>query len=152
MAHPQIDAALKVLQAHKRKWATLPLDRRIDYLDEMRSRVARLARPWVEAAVAAKGLSMDHPLAGEEWTSGPFPFLTVLNDLEVTLLRLSAGISPIEGYSTREATSGQLIVEVFPTTAEDRILFSGVSAEVWMDESVTPDRSRGHRCFLLQGS
>ena len=139
MDHPHIDEALKVLQAHKRRWATLPLDRRIDYLDEMRSRVARLARPWVEAAVAAKGLSMDHPLAGEEWTSGPFPFLTVLNDLEVTLLRLSAGISPIEGYSTREATSGQVIVEVFPTTAEDRILFSGVSAEVWMDESVTSD-------------
>lgn len=135
----QINIDVDTLQANKKSWAILPIADKIDYVRGIRTRTAEVAREWVEAAVKAKGLSMESPLAGEEWTSGPFAVMALLNDLEVSLERLADGISPVEGYPVRQTPSGQVIVEVFPTTAEDRLLFSGVSAEVWLDDSVTPE-------------
>ena len=67
-----IDAAIEDLQDSKKRWANLSVSERIAYLVSIRDNTIRVARPWVEAAVAAKDLSMDHPYAGEEWTSGPF--------------------------------------------------------------------------------
>jgi len=139
MDSKQIDIDIETLQSNKRTWATLRVARKAEYIDGMRTRTAEVAREWVEAAVKAKGLSMEDPRAGEEWTSGPFAVMALLNDLEVSLGRIAAGISTVDGYSTRQTPSGQVIVEVFPATAEDRLLFSGVSAEVWMDASVTPE-------------
>lgn len=135
----QLDADIETLQANKQAWARLSIAHKIDLIEGIRTRTAKVARSWVEAAVKAKGLSMESPLAGEEWTSGPFPVLMLLNDLEESLARIASGQSTIEGYPTRLTSSGQVIVEVFPRTAQDRLAFSGVSAEVWMDPSVTPD-------------
>ncbi|MGI9642544.1 MAG: aldehyde dehydrogenase family protein [Acidimicrobiia bacterium] len=135
----QIDTAIATLQDNKTTWAQMPVADRNAYVRGIRAHTAEVAREWVEAAVKAKGLSMESPLAGEEWTSGPFAVMALLNDLEVTLDRIADGISPIEGYPVRQTPSGQVIVDVFPTSAEDRVLFSGISAEVWMDPSLSPN-------------
>ena len=135
----QIDVDVAALQANKQAWARLPIPQKIDYIEGIRTRTAKVARSWVEAAVKAKGLSMDNPLAGEEWTSGPFAVLMLLNDLEESLVRIAAGQSTVDGYPVRQTSSGQVIVEVFPQTTQDRLAFSGVSAEVWMDPAITPE-------------
>lgn len=139
MDRTQIDTDIETLQSTKREWANLPVARKTQYIDGIRARIAGVAREWVEAAVEAKGLSMDTSRAGEEWTSGPFAVMVLLNELEVSLERIAAGTSTIEGYPVRQTPSGQVIVDVFPSNAEDRILFAGVSAEVWMDPSVEPE-------------
>ncbi|MEN8041552.1 MAG: aldehyde dehydrogenase family protein [Actinomycetota bacterium] len=134
-----IDDAIAELRESKDRWAGLPIARRIQYLESIRARTVRVARPWVEAAVEAKGLSMDHPLAGEEWTSGPFSVMSIVDDLLVTLRRIASGTSVLDGYKVRQNASDQVVVDVFPNTMDDLILWSGVSAEVWMQPSVTPE-------------
>jgi aldehyde dehydrogenase (NAD(P)+) len=139
-----IDADMATLAATKQEWASLPISRKIEYLDSIKAHTVEIARSWVEDAVKAKGLSMESSLAGEEWTSGPFSVLSVIQDLRRTLVRLDAGIDPLDGYTVRETDSGQVVVDVFPYTADDRLLFSGVSGEVRMQRHVTLDNLSEH--------
>ena len=134
-----LDQELETLQANKKRWAELPVSDKIGFLDSIREKTAEQARSWVEDAVKAKMLDMDHHLAGEEWTSGPFSVLSVTQDLRRTLVRLDEGIRVLEGHEVRESASGQTVVDVFPATIDDRLLFSGVKAEVRMQDGVTAE-------------
>ena len=139
-----IDADMATLTAKKQEWARLPISRKIEYLDAIKAHTVEIARTWVEDAVKAKGLAMESPLAGEEWTSGPFSVLSVIQDLRRTLVRLDSGIDPLDGYTVRETDSGQVVVDVFPYTADDRLLFSGITGEVRMRRDVTLDNLSEH--------
>ena len=130
---------MATLRAAKQRWARLPIADKIGYLDSIRDHTIRVARSWTEDAVEAKGLAMEHPLAGEEWTGGPYSVLSIIQDLRTTLTRLAEGVPVLDGYTVRSLPSGQVTVDVFPSLAHDRILFSGMSAEVRMQRDVTID-------------
>ena len=134
-----LDHQMQTLAENKKRWATLPVAEKIAYLDSIRARTVEHARAWVEDAVKAKQLMMDHHLAGEEWTSGPFSVLSVTSDLRRTLVRLADGTPVLDGHAVRVTPAGQVAVDVYPTTLDDRLLFSGVTAEVRMREGVTLD-------------
>lgn len=139
-----IDIAIDELAARKTEWARLPIEDKIHYLDTIKAHTAQVARSWVEDAVKAKGLSMDSPLAGEEWTSGPYSVLSVIRDLRRTLVRLSDGADLLEGLTVRELPNDRVAVDVFPVSVDDRLLFSGVTGEVRMQEGLTADNLREH--------
>ena len=132
-----IDSAIEDLQASKKKWATLPVVEKIRHLDRIKENTVRMARPWVEATVKAKGLSMDDTIAGEEWTGGPFSVLWLIKDLRTSLVRLSTGVDVLDGIEHRTLPTGQLALDVYPKTFDEGILFPGITAEVWMEPGVT---------------
>ncbi|KAA3640980.1 MAG: aldehyde dehydrogenase family protein [Armatimonadetes bacterium] len=134
-----IDQAVADLQESKDRWVTLPIVDKIAYLDAIKDKTVSVAEPWVEAATKAKGLSMDQPAAGEEWLAGPFTVLWYLKDLRTSLVRLASGIPILHGYESTTSPSGQVVVDVFPKSFDERVLFSGVTAEVWMDPQVTEE-------------
>ena len=104
----------------------------------MRRRTAAQAQTWVELATEAKGLKADSPLAGEEWTSGPWALLYGVNRLVETLASIeTTGHVALRPGSLRTRADGQLVVEVFPQSAYDKLLLSGIRAEVWMEPGVT---------------
>jgi aldehyde dehydrogenase (NAD(P)+) len=82
----KVDADLNALQGRATDWARLPLRRKIELLEGLRERTAAQAQRWVELATKAKGLKVDSPLAGEEWTSGPWALLYGVNRLVETLV------------------------------------------------------------------
>ncbi len=131
-----IDQAVADLQASKGRWATLPLIDRIALLDSIKENTVTNARPWVEAATKAKGLSMDQPIAGEEWIGGPFTVLWYLKDLRTSLVRMSTNTPLLHGFDTRILPSGQVAVSVFPSNLDESLMFSGTEAEVWMQPGV----------------
>ncbi|MEE8485940.1 MAG: aldehyde dehydrogenase family protein [Acidimicrobiia bacterium] len=139
METDHIDCAVHDLQASKHSWATLDIHEKTLLLRELRARAGVNARRWVEAAVEAKGLSMDSPLAGEEWIAGPYGFIDAINALESTLGRIASGSDVLEGYRVSTRLDGQVIVGVLPASISDKMLFSGSSADVWMDPGVTVD-------------
>jgi aldehyde dehydrogenase (NAD(P)+) len=139
MTTSTIETSLDTLTSNKQRWARLPIVDKIAYLDGIKSNTVRLARPWVEAGVRAKGLRMDEPLAGEEWTGGPFAILWLIRDLRTSLVRLSSGVPLLEGFERRTLPDGTVCVDVFPSTFDESILFAGISAEMWMQPSVTLD-------------
>lgn len=157
-----IDRAVTDLQGSKSTWASLDIREKLCMLSGLRTRAGEVARRWVEAAAEAKGLSMDSPLAGEEWIGGPYAFIDAMNALETTLERIASGDDVLAGFTAHTRPDGQVVVDVLPFAMSDRILFSGSSAQVWMNPEVTleslpdtvasfyqEDRPSGSVCLVL---
>jgi len=145
MDKARIDQDLATLSTHKAEWARLPVTDKVDLLRALRPRAAALADRWVEAAVRAKGIPPGSPWAGEEWMSGPYALLYGIGALERTVEALARGEIPVPpARAMRTRPDGQLVVEVYPTDGYDRILLSGVRAEVWMQPGVTAAGLREH--------
>ena len=141
----RLDSDLATLAAHKDEWARLSVPEKIGLLRALRAGVGRVADRWVDAAVRAKGIPAGSPWAGEEWMSGPYSLLYGIAALERTLDRLARGESTLPSTSAvRTRPDGQVVVDVFPTDLFDRILLSGVSAQVWMEPGVTAAGLRDH--------
>ncbi len=148
-AHPTANTALEsdlaALEAKKQTWVTLPVVKKIELLEEVKRRSAMVAERWVDAAVRAKGIPEDSALAGEEWSSGPWALLYGLSRYIRTLRDVAQyGRPRIKRSAVHRAKNGQVVVDVFPSSIYDRLLLSGVSAEVWMDPSVTPENLDDH--------
>jgi aldehyde dehydrogenase (NAD(P)+) len=134
-----IDADLDALTDHKREWATLPISKKVAYLDEIRRLTVENAQGWADVALAGKGLAPDSTLAGEEWLSGPYPLLRWLEAMSATLTALDQGTDPLAGIKAWERDNGQVAVRAYPTDLIERLLLDGYSVEVWMEPGVTLD-------------
>lgn len=138
MSESLLEGALAILQAHKSQWAGLPVRDKLTYLRRLREKSDQKAEQWVSASVFAKRIPARSNLVGEEWTSGPWAMLHTLNGLVRTLEALAEGKSPLSRAGpVHTRSNGQLVVRVFPLDFYDRLLLSGVSAEVWMQPGVT---------------
>ncbi|MFN2465043.1 MAG: aldehyde dehydrogenase family protein [Candidatus Dormibacteria bacterium] len=136
----QVDQQLEVLQAHRDAWLALPAGRRAAYLEEVRGRAHDSAQRWVRAACEAKGLSMDAPVAGEEWSSGPWALIFGLNRYIESLRQVERdGRTSVKPGDVRTRPDGQVVVKVFPETRIDNLLLNGVRAEIWMEPGVTAE-------------
>ncbi len=114
-------------------------------LGDLRRAVAREAPRWVAAAVNAKQIDPDSPLANEEWMSGPWAMLYGINRLDETLQSIEDGSYPDLAHGAlRTRPDGQLIARVFPRTLTDRLIMNGIKAEVWMQPGVSPENLQEH--------
>lgn len=153
-------AALRVREAAP-GWAAASLEERLALARALRAGVARTAERMARLACEAKGIAWGTPQAGEEWLSGPYVTLRVLNQLVRSLaLILRNGNPPVGPLG--ETADGRLTVGVFPASLQDRLLFMGVTAEVHLEEGVDeaalharrarfhkdPDH-RGRTCLVL---
>jgi aldehyde dehydrogenase (NAD(P)+) len=137
-----LDAELARLQAHKQTWARLELNHKIRFLQQLVKDTSLCAEAWVNAACVAKGIPVGSPLAGEEWTSGPWALMSGANGYIKTLKALVAGQKPTG--QVRKRKDGQVVTRVFPQSASESLLLSGVSAEVWMQPDVTQENLTQH--------
>jgi aldehyde dehydrogenase (NAD(P)+) len=143
--HEALARDLATLAEQKQAWATLPVRKKIELLEKVKQATVGVAERWVDAAVRAKAIPPGSPLAGEEWASGPWALLYGLTQLVTSLQQIARhGRRPIDKGAVRRATNGQVIVDVFPSSIYDRLLLSGVTAEVWMEPGVTPENLDDH--------
>lgn len=134
-----LDMSIAALESGKDAWLTMDIDDRIAMLRHLRTKTAANARRWVEVAAKAKGLAVDSPLAGEEWLAGPYGMVDAINALETTMARIATGGDVLDGFAVSTNEDGQVLIDVLPASVSDRILFSGSSAQVWMEPGVTAD-------------
>ncbi|QDV08660.1 Aldehyde dehydrogenase family protein [Planctomycetes bacterium Poly30] len=132
--------ALEHLRAHATAWVELTLTDRIALLEELEVTVAEAASEWVHISAEAKGLGASPDvlpdIRAEEWLAGPW---TVLRHLQLqgrALRDIQVHGAPRLPGTAREAEDGRVKAPVFPTDPLDRILFRGMSAEVWMERGV----------------
>ncbi|MEZ4634299.1 MAG: aldehyde dehydrogenase family protein [Caldilineaceae bacterium] len=145
MDKQHLDQIVARLQQRKDDWARLPLSEKVHHLGELRRRTGKTARRWVEAALKAKAIPEGSSLAGEEWSGGPWAFLHGINRYVETLVTLDTGGDLLERCGpVRTLPNGQVTVEVFPLNIYERLLLSGIHADVWMAPGVTAENLRGH--------
>jgi len=138
METTRIDADIASLNDAKDTWARMAIEEKLVLLRNLRRRAGRSAERWVRLACEAKGLAMDSPLSGEEWTSGPWAFIATLNEAMKVLEEIARNGTPRIGASAiRTRPDGQVVVRVFPSNLYDTLLLNGVRGEVWMQPGIT---------------
>lgn len=132
-----IEQSLVELREGAKRWVALRTAAKAELLAQVRDTTYAQASRWAHAGAQAKGIA-DSPLAGEEWISGPWALLYALNRYIRTLKDLAhSGTPNVPASRVHERADGQLTVDVFPNAFYDRVLLSGVRAEVWMQPGVT---------------
>jgi len=137
----ELDKSIARLSENKDRWAQLPVDDRIELLEQIKHCAMEVAEDWVETATREKQIPSGSPLSGEEWISGPYTLMSACNALMVTLGQLD-GKGFLEDLPVRSVRDGQLAVRVVPRSVWDHLLLSGVKADMWMKENVTADNLR----------
>ncbi len=129
------DDALLVLDGNKHEWARTDCTVRIFILQEIKTALLQHSEGWAEIAARRKRLPASSTLKGEEWLAGPLPVMATCNGLIETLSKME-NKAFLAQLPYRRVAKGQLALKVFPHTLWDKLLLSGVKAEVWMQRGV----------------
>ena len=132
----EMDQALTELTAHKNEWVKVSLTDRLSILRELTHDFSGVAARWADAVRRAEGIPAGTPTAGEEWLAGPYMVVRNLRLLAVALEEMQRLGKPRVPGPVRTRPDGQVVARVFPQSAYDRIFYTGVSAEVWMEPGV----------------
>jgi aldehyde dehydrogenase (NAD(P)+) len=103
-------------------------------LSALRRRFYELETRFVELDCQAKGIPGGSPLAGECRFEGPAITLRYLKELE----RSVGGERTLDPTAVR-VDDGRTKVRALPRDAWERLLFPGLSADVWLDRVRSPD-------------
>jgi len=141
---PELEEVVARLRDGAREFVRLSLDERVRLARAMQAGYLRVARASVEAACAAKGISLGTPLEGEEWTLGPWFVVRHLRLIQESLLSLKqTGNTPV-GRLGRTADQ-RLTAQVFPAGTIDGMLFQGVRVDVHLQAGITPEEMENSR-------
>ena len=133
---PDLDQQLERLTGNRQNWVQTTIAERIALLSQIKECLLPVAQAWAETASRQKGIAAGSTLEGEEWLSGPYTVMNYCNQMMQTL-GLVQGKRHLDGLPLRELANGQLVARVLPHSLWDRLLLSGVTADVWMAPGVT---------------
>lgn len=135
VSHAGVDSALEALVDGATPWAQTAVTDRIKLLERVKDGVAQVGAEWVSAAATEKQIPDGSPLVGEEWLSGPYALMVACNGFIRTLSQID-GKRFLDDLSMRTLANGQTALRVTPANQWDRLLLSGVTADVWMKPGV----------------
>jgi aldehyde dehydrogenase (NAD(P)+) len=140
----QLDAIVARLRDGARTFTKLSLNQRAQLARSMQAGYVRIARASVEAACAAKGISLGTPLEGEEWSLGPWFVVRHLRLIRQSLLSLKHTGNTRIGQLGRTVDQ-RLAVQVFPAGTIDGTLFMGIRVDVHLQSGVTSEAMNSSR-------
>ncbi len=135
-AYQDLDEQLALLAKNKAAWVKTTVADRIALLAEVKERLLPVSEAWATTAASKKGIADGSPLVGEEWLSGPYSVMSYCNQMMATLSQV-VGSKHLDSVPVRELPNGQIAARVLPHSIWDRLLLSGVTADVWMAPGVT---------------
>ncbi|MDB4944218.1 MAG: Aldehyde dehydrogenase [Labilithrix sp.] len=138
---PDLDAAIERLDQNKDAWLTVGLAERIALLERVVTAIASVAERWAEIGARIKGLAPGDPLAGEEWVAGVLP---TIRNARLLADALRAGGQP-RPVAVRTAPNGQVVARVHPASLMERLMFTGVTVDVWMQKGQTASQGAAYR-------
>lgn len=130
----EMDEHLATLKEHAQEWARLHIREKIAMGRRLMERTRDVAARQVAAAADAKSIPSDTPAIGEEWLGGPLITIRTLRLTLDSLEQVAQGRSPaLKQGAVRQRPSGQVVVDVFPHSKWDELLYKDFTAQVWMD-------------------
>jgi hypothetical protein len=123
-----LDASVTRVASKKDDWIGVGIPERIAYLKKLTEGILAVAERWVEGGCALKGIPHGSSLAGEEWLAGP---MATLRNVRLLIESLEQGGQPKANVRVR--ADGQSVAHVLPLNLQDRAIFSGMTAEVWIE-------------------
>jgi len=137
----ECDQAVARVHEKRDAWLAVSLDKRIDYLEQCLKGVREVAAGWVDDLCRVKGLRSDEAMAGEEWLAGP---AVTARNIRLLMENLRAGgHKPPPAITTRG--NGQKVARVVPDGIRDKLMFGGVTAEIWIQPGKEASQGRIYR-------
>ena len=133
----EIDHAVNILQENKGAWTEVRPKERIAILTDLSKRFLAVTERWSALAMEAEGLDPAHPSSAEEVLAGPYLILRNLRLLRESMLDIETHGRPRIPGGVRTRPDGQVVARVFPIDLYDRVFYSGITADVWMEPGVT---------------
>ena len=137
----RVDAMVERVSSRKDDWVKVGIPERIAYLQKCIDGVLAVAQGWVDDGCRVKGLTPGDPLCGEEWVAGPFQTIRNARLLVHALEHLGQPKPP----KVTARQDGQLVARVFPASMQDRVMFGGFEAEVWLEPGRPATQGRIYR-------
>jgi acyl-CoA reductase-like NAD-dependent aldehyde dehydrogenase len=138
-----MDAAVGAVAAARDAWVAVPPAERVRLLGRLLEDFSSVADRWVAASLEAKGIAPGSSAEGEEWIAGPFCVLRNIRLLREALRDVARGGTPRIPGPVWTGGDGRVAAGVFPASVWDRLLYSGVTAEIWMEPGVTAEAVAG---------
>jgi hypothetical protein len=149
---PALDLALEDLRSGAPGWADLPLRAKIAMLEALPPRIVDVAPRMAAEAADAKGIASTSAWVAEEWTTNIWVFVQAINTQILVLKRVLARHEPVNADAVHTRPDGQVVVDVFPATGYDRLLFNGYKARIWIEPGVSVEQTRAEAAALYRGS
>jgi acyl-CoA reductase-like NAD-dependent aldehyde dehydrogenase len=137
----EVDAILERLSAKKDAWIKVGIPERIRLLETIRDDLERDADAWAKTLSQLKGIDANDALHGEDWFAGP---IVTMRNVVHLIKALQQGGQP-KPLSLSQRRDGQWVAQVLPWGLWDRILYTGWSAEVWIEPGQPPSQGRIYR-------
>ena len=132
-----LDRAVSEVSAHALAWAaTTPLER-AELLRRVVEDTLAVSEEWAAAGSEAKGYAPGSVEAGEELFSGVGTFVRMANAFRRSLLDIVATGRPQYPGPVRHKPGNRIAIQVLPASTFDKVLYSGMSGEVWMEPGVS---------------
>jgi acyl-CoA reductase-like NAD-dependent aldehyde dehydrogenase len=145
-----LDKAVADLVASKEKWIQVSLADRIQLCDRLLRDYEPVAAESVAAACKAKGIDPEDPRSGEEWLGGPLCINRNLRLLARSLSETHALGAPRVPGPITQRKDGRVVAQVFPDGLYDKLMFAGLTAEVWMEPGVTPANLKDNQAAIYK--
>lgn len=132
-----LDNAVADVAARASAWAGVTPRQRAQLLEKIMADTLLVAEEWNAAACSAKGYDTLGPEGGEEIFGGIGTFVHMARLFRASLLDIARTGRPRYPGPVRHKPDGRIAVQVVPASLFDKMLFRGVTGEVWMEPGVT---------------
>lgn len=134
----QIDKIVDELYRAKDRWVKVDVPTRLRLLHECIEATLKNAKSFAEASCQNKEIDFNSSTSSEEWLAGPVCILRNLHLLINTLEQILRHGSPVlKKNAFGKSPAGQVVARVFPQNIYDKLLYTGFSAQVWMEPGQT---------------
>jgi acyl-CoA reductase-like NAD-dependent aldehyde dehydrogenase len=135
------DAMLAELQAAAPRWVAMSAAERAKLLRACMPTMAAQADRWAATACTVKGYLEGSNGHGEEYLGGT---LATMRNLRLYAEALEANGQP-QLPKKWQRPDGQWVARVFPQGAIDKILFTGITVDIWIEPGQQPTQGRIYR-------
>jgi len=132
----QLDAAIRALDGRRAAWRAVGPGERAVILDGVLADFAAVSAEWVDASLLHKGIEPGAAASAEEWIAGPMIALRNIRLLRNAVADVARHGAPRIPGPVWTRPDGRAVAEVFPASVWDRLFYTGVTAEVWMQPGV----------------
>lgn len=144
----ECDALVARVSANKEVWLKVGIPKRVEYLQAVIDGMNAVAADMVADGCRAKGIDPSSPQAGEEWLG---TVTTTVRNARLLIEALQANGQPKAPRITERA-DGQKVAHVFPASLQDKLMFTGFTAEVWLEPGKPATQGRIYREPQTEGS
>jgi hypothetical protein len=145
-----LDQAVAEVQARALAWAATSARERAHLLERVVNDTYAVAEEWTAVACAAKGYDPHSTEGGEELFSGLGTFVSMAQSFRQSMLDIAAKGRPQYPGPVRHKPDNRIAIQVVPRSIFDKVLYAGITGEVWMEPGVDEDQVKATQAEVYQ--